>query len=116
MGQVVYGQSGYVGSSMSINAMLAYEDGEKPKSKWTKRAMLYEIGEVLFDLDLPDEDTERIMGTIGKMKKDEIFDRFLVWSSWHHTGKFANCTDFYEVSDIILVDYIEDTFGIKVDC
>jgi hypothetical protein len=111
----MYGQSGYVGASMSVNAMLAYEDGEKPKSKWTKAAMLYEIGEVLFDLDFSDEDTERIMAAIGKMKKDEIFDRFLVWSSWHHTGKFANCTDFYEIHDMRVVWFAEE-MGIEVDC
>lgn len=30
--------SGYIGYSMSRRAAEAYEDGEMPKSKWTKKA------------------------------------------------------------------------------
>ena len=33
MGKVSYGQSGYVGSSMSVRAAEAYAGGEMPKSK-----------------------------------------------------------------------------------
>lgn len=43
MGKVTYGQSGYVGSSMSESACEAYKNDEKPKSKWTKTAMLAAI-------------------------------------------------------------------------
>ena len=32
--------SGYIGHSMSRRAAEAYEDGEMPKSKWTKKAMV----------------------------------------------------------------------------
>ena len=32
--------SGYIGYSMSRRAAEAYEDGEMPKSKWTKKAMV----------------------------------------------------------------------------
>lgn len=32
--------SGYSGWSMSRNAVAAYRDGEMPKSKWTKKAIL----------------------------------------------------------------------------
>lgn len=32
--------SGYSGWSMSKNAVAAYHDGEMPKSKWTKKAIL----------------------------------------------------------------------------
>ena len=40
MGKVLYNSAGYVGSSMSRRAREAYENGEKPKSRWTKEAML----------------------------------------------------------------------------
>lgn len=35
MTQVVYGQKGYLGSSMSVRAAEAYEQGEMPISRWT---------------------------------------------------------------------------------
>lgn len=43
MSKVRYNQSGYFGSSMSLRAVEAYEAGEKPKSKWTKKVMLAAI-------------------------------------------------------------------------
>jgi hypothetical protein len=90
-GYVTYGQSGYVGASMSERAAAAYENGEAPKSKWTKKAMLAVLrawcGE---ELRVFDE-------SIAKLGKDEIFERFFTVTSWHHTGKFANATDFYGI-------------------
>lgn len=38
MTQVAYGQKGYLGSSMSVRAVEAYEQGEMPISRWTKTA------------------------------------------------------------------------------
>lgn len=38
MGAVSYGQAGYVGTSMSARAREAYESGEMPMSKWTRKA------------------------------------------------------------------------------
>lgn len=35
--------SGYSGYSMSNNAVDAYESGEKPRSKWTKKVLLSAI-------------------------------------------------------------------------
>lgn len=64
--------SGYVGWSMSRRAAAACEDGEMPKSKWTK--------------------------------KDELFHTFLYNSSWHHTSKFFNETDFYAIDEDALAD------------
>ena len=48
-----YGNKGYDGYSMSIRAREAYEDGEMPKSKWTKKAMLEAIREYCEDYDIP---------------------------------------------------------------
>lgn len=84
--------SGYIGYSMSRRAAEAYEDGEMPKSKWTKKAMVAAIQsycdefDMLFDPDL-----------LKGMHKDEVFERFFYESSWHHTSKFFNETDFYKL-------------------
>lgn len=93
MGMVSYGQTGYIGSSMSENAYAAYLDGEMPMSKWTKKAMLAVLEEWCDENDrvLPDE--------IQKLKKSELFERFFWCSSWHHTGKFAAETDFYSIDE-----------------
>lgn len=89
--------SGYSGWSMSLNAVAAYEGSEKPKSKWTKSAMLAEIDGYLDECGLTlDID-------VSKLTKAEIFDRFFEWSSWHHTSKFANVTDFYSLNEEALV-------------
>jgi hypothetical protein len=94
MSKVSYNQSGYVGSSMSIGAMEAYEAGERPKSRWTKALMLDAIGDAC-------RDAERVMlPEVSKLRKDEVFSRFFVVTSWHHTSKYANETDFYGVDEM----------------
>lgn len=86
--------SGYIGYSMSRRAAEAYEDGEMPKSKWTKKAMVAAIQsycdefDMLFDPDV-----------LKGMRKDEVFERFFHKSSWHHTSKFFNETDFYKLDE-----------------
>lgn len=39
-GKVNYNQKGYVGQSMSGRARQAYDNGEKPKTYWTKQEIL----------------------------------------------------------------------------
>lgn len=86
--------SGYVGWSMSRRAVEAYGDGEMPKSKWTKMAMVEVIqsccdeSDLLFDPDV-----------LNGMRKDDVFERFFCKSSWHHTSKFFNETDFYKLDE-----------------
>jgi hypothetical protein len=81
--------SGYVGYSMSVRASNAYEHGEKPLSKWTKAAILN---------DLEEKEVSNLeyikTWSLAKMKRN-----LLHCSSWHHTSKFFNQTDFYEVID-----------------
>ena len=101
MGKVRYNQSGYVGSSMSVGAMIAYDDDEKPKSKWTKKAMLDSI-ERYYDCFGIDYDSG-----VASLKKDELFERFFEWKSWHHTGKFAQETDFYGLNEDAVCEYFE---------
>ena len=82
--------AGYYGYSMSNNAVSAYEVGEKPLSKWTKKKII-ELCKEYTQLD------------ISKLTVSELKEKMLVRSSWHHTSKFYNKTDFYSLD----VDYIE---------
>lgn len=97
--------SGYSGWSMSKNAVLAYAYGEKPKSKWTKKAMLEAILDYMREFEIDAEDR---FESIARMRKADIFDRFFAWSSWHHTSKYANETDFYWIDEEELVGYLEN--------
>ena len=60
-----------------------------PISKWTKKALLDEIDEVI--------DVDSVIDGLEKMTKSELMERFLVRSSWHHTGAFYQATDFYKI-------------------
>ena len=69
-------------------------DGEMPKSKWTKKAMVAAIQSYCDEFDMlfaPD--------LLKGMRKDEVFERFFHKSSWHHTSKFFNETDFYKLDE-----------------
>lgn len=83
---------GYKGQSMSVNAVWAYDRGENPLSKWTKAAILEEI-ENMFD-ELPEEKADMIK----KMTLTELRENFLNYTAYHHTGKFYNSTNFYQVN------------------
>lgn len=91
MSKVAYSQAGYDGQSMSIRAREAYAEGEMPRSRWTKRAVLAAIQSWC-------EDNDRMaLGEIARLRKDELLSRFFCRTSWHHTGKYASATDFYGV-------------------
>lgn len=83
---------GYKGQSMSVNAVWAYDRGEKPLSKWTKAAILEEI-ENIFD-EFPEKKAEMIK----KMTLTELRENFLNYTAYHHTGKFYNSTNFYQLN------------------
>ena len=89
MAEVEWNQKGYVGSRMSKRAVQAYKEGEKPKSKWNKKEILREIEEYF---------GEDLAVLFNKWKIDDLKNRFLEYSSWHHTGKFARATQFYILS------------------
>lgn len=94
--------AGYKGFSMSNNAVAAYEDGEKPLSKWTK-ADIFEI--------IEDEDREiKLKCSIDKLRKLPVKilkDICLTYSSWHHTSNHYNKTDFYSL-DVKAVESLTD--------
>lgn len=84
--------SGYHNYSMSNNAVLAYENGEKPLSKWTKAAII----EALEEGEAPAEFIE----AVKKQPAAAVKTVLLYCSSWHHTSKEYNRTNFYSVEDI----------------
>ena len=90
MAKVSYGQSGYVGCKMSVRAQEAYDSGERPMSKWNKWDILSEL-----EYDLDDDTISRL----SKYSTQAIKNVCLEWTSWHHTGSYANETDFYQVID-----------------
>lgn len=85
----------YVGYSMSLNAAIAYENGEKPISKWTKEALLSAAGEKA--------------EMLKKLTTSEIRDLILYRSSWHHTSSHYNATDFYAIDEEKVEEITENT-------
>lgn len=92
--------AGYHGFSMSNNALDAYEDGEKPLSKWTK-AEIMEVIEQKKDV------LNCSLEVIKKLPVKELKCIALYKSSWHHTSKHFNKTDFYAVDMDMLARYTD---------
>ena len=65
----------YVGQRMSERAVIAYENGEKPLSKWTKTAIINTVLDYRDDFEYDE---------LKKYSKDAL-KVFLAYSSWHHT-------------------------------
>lgn len=95
--------AGYHGYSMSNNAVAAYDNGEMPLSKWTKSAILNELVE--------QEANPDIIALAKKMTVAQLKDVFLYKSSWHHTSKMYNRTDFYSVNPDVPMDVIENALN-----
>lgn len=77
--------NGYDGFSMSNNARAAYENNEMPKSKWTKSVIL----EIL-ELEAPG-----LVAKAGKLPAYVLKQYLKKRTSWHHTSKHYNKTNFY---------------------
>ena len=132
MSIVNYNQKGYKGASMSVRAYQAYDNGEMPKSKWSKKAIIESIldkwdscstivasfdfvnlkgvtklTKVYWNGDCMLTKELNVLGQIidQKYTKKDL-ESLLHWSSWHHTSKFANPTDFYEIDEDRLADFI----------
>jgi hypothetical protein len=96
--------AGYYGYSMSNNAISAYENGERPLSKWTKADILEEI-----ELAIKKEDLT-LNCSMEKLKKIPVKllkDLCLSYSSWHHTSNHYNKTDFYSL-DLDRIERLSD--------
>lgn len=84
--------AGYDGYSMSNNARLAYDSGEMPLSKWSKSEILDAIE------DIDDEKASWLRPVPLAVLKDKL----LIRTSWHHTSKMYNRTDFYSIDEQVL--------------
>jgi hypothetical protein len=86
--------AGYNGFSMSNNAVAAYYNGEKPKSKWTKTDIIDIISNAIKEEEINPLLT---LQEIKKIPAQQLKDKVLRVSSWHHTSSHYNKTDFYSV-------------------
>lgn len=96
--------AGYNGWSMSNNAVDAYENGEKPLSKWRKSDILEAIEKSEIK---PKCSIEKLRKLPVKILKEIC----LYKSSWHHTSNHYNETDFYSLDE----DEIESLTDEKID-
>lgn len=96
--------AGYYGYSMSNNAVMAYEDGEKPMSKWRKTDIIKAIEEAVKEEELT---LNCSMDKLKKVPVKTLKRMCLSYSSWHHTSNHYNRTDFYSL-DIIGIEKITD--------
>ena len=96
--------AGYNRWSMSNNAVAAYENGEKPLSKWTKTDIFDAIKETEIELKCS---TAKLQRLPVKVLKDSCLRR----SSWHHTSNHYNRTDFYSLD----VSGVENLTDEKID-
>lgn len=86
--------SGYWGNRMSNNAVKAYAEGEKPYSKWKKKDIISKIEEMTAHEGL------KLNCSITDLKllpADALKEHCLCRSSYHHTGKYYQKTDFYSL-------------------
>lgn len=89
-----YIMAGYRNFSMSNNAVSAYESGERPFSKWTKKDILEEISQMTAEEELSlNCDFEQLK----KVPAQPLKELCLSYSSWHHTSSHFNKTDFYSI-------------------
>ena len=94
--------AGYHNYSMSNNAVAAYENGEKPLSKWTKAAIIAAADEYLTEAE--DEQREKKLAWLRAASLAKLKEFALCKSSWHHTSCHYNATDFYSVDESYLDD------------
>lgn len=90
--------SGYVGYSMSRRAVEAYQNGEKPMSRWTKAEIIQAIGEI-------DENKAELF---KKVTLSVLKEKCLCYASWHHTSEKCNRTDFYAIDEEYVINITEE--------
>lgn len=96
--------AGYSGYSMSNNAVAAYENGEKPLSKWKKADILEAVKTQEVELKCSPSKLQKLPAVLLK----EIC---LCYSSWHHTSSHYNETKFYMLN----AEYLETLTDAMVD-
>lgn len=88
---------GYIGYSMSERAALAYSDGEKPFSKWTKKDIINVIKEEAADPSSYYKIDNNVIMALEKTPVKTLKNAVLSCTSWHHTSSYYNHTNFYTV-------------------
>ena len=96
--------AGYSGYSMSNNAVAAYDNGEKPLSKWKKADILEAVKTQEVELKCSPSKLQKLPAVLLK----EIC---LCYSSWHHTSSHYNETKFYMLN----AEYLETLTDAMVD-
>ncbi len=95
--------AGYNGWSMSNNAVDAYSEGKAPLSVWTKAKILSEIKKGTEDYDVNVE-----YELLSRLSLAKLRALCLVSCEYHHTSKYYNRTDFYEINWCWLEDITAD--------
>lgn len=96
--------SGYYGYSMSNNAVEAYENGERPLSKWRK-------SDILEAISVSEIELKCSISKLQKLPVKVLKEVCLTYSSWHHTSNHYNQTNFYTLDE----KYIESLTDEKID-
>lgn len=99
--------NGYCGYSMSERAIEAYEQGERPISKWTKADILTAAGKV-------EGIKPEVLARLQKLNKEELIDICLHKTSWHHTSMHFNKTSFYGIAEHELSGMTEESLEEKL--
>ena len=83
--------AGYNSFSMSNNAVSAYENGEKPLSKWGKAELVSALKTLNSNADA--------VTAASRLTVAEIRRELLTNTGWHHTSAKFNRTNFYTVDE-----------------
>lgn len=86
---------GYVGSQRSVRSMEAIENNEVSKSHITKEL----INRIIEKYS--SEEQEKIKDFFQSISLDFFKEKVIQPSSWHHTGKFFNETNHYDLEEEI---------------
>lgn len=100
--------SGYIGQKMSVRAKEAYEAGELRLAQIRKSDMLSCLERTFIEKSIKDENYKKKL-----LKKPlQAFKNIIALyysTGWHHTGKYFNKTEFYEIPEALderELDYI----------
>lgn len=98
---------GYIGQRISERAAAAYDMGEKPLSKWTKAEIISRLKMAIKDGEV--EASEGYVNRAEKLCRATLKRHLLDLVSWHHTGKYYNRTNFYDlVGELPSIEVMEE--------
>ena len=100
--------AGYHNYSMSNNAVNAYNNGEKPLSKWTKTEIIEQINNLVRNDELI---LVCNLNKLSKLPATLMKSVCLMKTSWHHTSNRFNKTDFYSLD----VEHLENLTDEEID-